>query len=51
LIGFISERDVINAIAKHGLKELTAKDIMRKEVLTIVSCLPAEERPFPRGPE
>jgi len=42
LIGFISERDVINAIAKHGLKELTAKDIMRKEVLTVEEDTPLE---------
>lgn len=42
LVGFISERDIIGCIAKLGLKQKAAKDIMQKEVLSVDEDAPLE---------
>ena len=41
-VGFVSERDIIKAIARRGPKPMTAGDIMHRKVLTVEEDTPIE---------
>ena len=41
-VGFISERDIVKAIARFGPKPMTAGEIMHRKVLTVEEDTPIE---------